>query len=73
MYEVIVKVNFFPLGYPIDLVPYTEKIILPPTKLQKFRGAIVLSSTNVYTDVTDFVNTERFHPASHMTLMTQNS
>ena len=55
MYEVIVKVNFFPLGYPIDLASYTEKTILSPTKLQRFWGAVVLSSTNVYTDVTDFV------------------
>lgn len=55
MSEVIFKVNFFLLGYPIDLAPYTEKTILSPTKLQGFGGTIVLPSTNVYTDVTDFV------------------
>lgn len=33
MYEVIVKDNFFPLGYPIDLASYTEKTILSSTKL----------------------------------------
>lgn len=48
MYEVIVKVNFFQLGYPIDLAPYIEKTIFPPQLNYKNLGELLFFLPQMY-------------------------